>query len=163
MKKYFFFVLLFCIQQSFSQNLTGIWHGSYQYGFRKAHYSYTITLFINLDNKGFLNIHSHKLVKKYNNMDSIVVNKVEILKRKKNKITLMVVDTTTQVISSLQKFNLKYKVKANAEYLDGSWSSQNYEWSTFHFSNYNNSGKIKLKKYTSQNADSLNISVKKIN
>ena len=85
MKKYFFFALLFCIQQSFSQNLTGIWHGSYQYGFRKAHYSYTITLFINLDNKGFLNIHSHKLVKKYNNMDSIVVNKVEILKRKKNK------------------------------------------------------------------------------
>ena len=62
-----------------------------------------------------------------------------------------------------EKFNLKYKVKANAEYLDGSWSSQNYEWSTFHFSNYNNSGKIKLKKYTSQNADSLNISVKKIN
>ena len=100
--------MLFCIQQSFSQNLTGIWHGSYQYGFRKAHYSYTIALFINLDNKGFLNIHSHKLVKKYNNMDSIVVNKVEILKRKKNKITLMVVDTTTQVISSLQKFNLKY-------------------------------------------------------
>ena len=62
-------------------------------------------------------------------MDSIVVNKVEVLKRKKNKITLMVVDTTTQVISSLQKLNLKYKVKKNAEYLDGSWSSQNYEWS----------------------------------
>ncbi len=126
MKKYFFIILLFCFLQSYSQILTGIWHGSYQYGFRKAHNSYTIALSINLDNKGFLDIHSYKLIKKANFKDSVVLNKVEVLKRKKNKITLLVVDTTTGVNSGLQKINLKYKVKENAEYLEGSWSSQNY-------------------------------------
>jgi hypothetical protein len=115
------FILLHCFDNVVSQDLVGIWKGSYSADGNKSEIA--IGLRIELDKDSLVAIRSFTLLKDYKGRDFISIYKVKVLKHKNRILNLEEIDSTG--ISSIvrQRMFLKYRKEKNREILEGNWST----------------------------------------
>jgi len=115
------FILLHCFDNVLSQDLVGIWKGSYSsYGNKSE---ITISLRIELDKDSLLAIRSFTLLKDYIGRDFISIYKVKVLKHKDRILNLEEIDSTGISAIGLQRMFLKYRKEKNSEILEGNWNT----------------------------------------
>jgi len=126
---------------SHAQDYSGIWRGSFTY--YPSSFETAIVLEIALNADSSLKIKSYTLVKDVYEKDSIMICKVNVVRKKGRKLVIEEIGASVADTLGLQTMILTYQEKGGYEYLEGRWYSKLNR-------NLRSSGRIsfvKIKKY----------------